>query len=294
MPKQTKITHTEIQDRVGILAEKVLTFTGKAPAIYGVPRGGIPVAYLLLRHIPGAYVVDSPVTADIIVDDLIDSGTTKNHHEDHYAKPFLALYDKCKERELGWLIFPWEESAEGSIEDATIRLLQFIGEDPERGGLLETPGRVARAWDDWSSGYGKNPADILKVFEDGGETYDEMVMVRNIPFYSHCEHHLAPFFGTAHIAYVPNGKIVGLSKLSRLLDMFAHRLQVQERLTGQVADALMKYLDAKGAAVSVRARHLCMESRGIRKQGHETVTNALRGVFKTDVAARAEFLASVR
>lgn len=179
-------------------------------------------------------------------------------------------------------------------EGICIQLLEYIGEDPDRGGLLETPARFARAWKDWTKGYSQNPADVLKCFEDGAETYDEMVLIRNIPFYSQCEHHLAPFFGTAHVAYVPNGKVVGLSKLSRLVDIFAKRLQVQERLTGQVADALMDHLDAKGAAVQIKARHLCMESRGIHKQGSETVTNALRGVFYDDARSRAEFFASVK
>jgi len=149
-------------------------------------------------------------------------------------------------------------------------------------------------WQVWAGGYTQNPADVLKVFEDGGEDYDEMIIVRGIPFYSHCEHHLAPFFGTADIGYVPNGRIVGLSKLSRLLDIFARRLQVQERLTAQVADALMDHLQPKGAAVVVRARHLCMESRGIQKQGSETVTQIVRGVFFDDPKARNEFLGSIK
>lgn len=180
------------------------------------------------------------------------------------------------------------------IEKHIIGLLEGIGENPNREGLRETPERVAKAWQAWTCGYRKDPARILKAFEDGGEVYNEMVLVRGIPFYSHCEHHLAPFFGTADIAYIPNGRIVGLSKLSRLLDIFAKRLQVQERLTGQIVDALMEHLEPKGAAATVRARHLCMESRGICKQGHETVTNALRGVFLEDPSARAEFLGLVR
>lgn len=181
-----------------------------------------------------------------------------------------------------------------AVEFAIWVLLTAIGENPGRGGPRETPARVARAWQDWTAGYKQKPEDILKAFEDGGERYDEMITVKNIPFYSHCEHHLAPFFGVAHIAYIPNGRIVGLSKLSRLLDVFAKRLQVQERLTAQVADAIMDHLHAKGAAVSISARHLCMESRGIQKQNSETVTNVLRGVFLEKDAARAEFLASVR
>lgn len=176
------------------------------------------------------------------------------------------------------------------IELATKMILESVGEDFEREGLQDTPARVARAWGHWTSGYGQDPASVLKVFTDGGETYDEMVLVRNLPFYSHCEHHLAPFFGTADIAYIPDGKIIGLSKFDRLLEMYAKRLQVQERLTGQIVDALMEHLQPLGAACTIRARHLCMESRGVRKQGHETVTNALRGVFRTDKNARSEFL----
>lgn len=158
-----------------------------------------------------------------------------------------------------------------------------------REGLLETPVRAAKAWEFWTSGYNKNPADILKVFEDGAEGYDEMVAVVDIPLYSKCEHHLADIFGTATVAYIPNGRIVGLSKLSRLVDMYARRLQVQERLTYQIADAIDTHLSPLGVGVMIRARHLCMESRGICQQGHHTVTSALRGVFKTQPEVRAEF-----
>lgn len=163
-----------------------------------------------------------------------------------------------------------------------------------REGLQETPDRVAKAWEFWTSGYGVNPADVLKTFEDGAEGVDEMVLVKDIPFYSQCEHHMAPFFGTATIAYIPKGRVVGLSKLSRLLNVFARRLQVQERLTCQVADAMMEHLTPLGAAVVIKARHLCMESRGVCQQGHHTVTSALRGVFKEDATVRSEFLALAR
>ena len=178
-----------------------------------------------------------------------------------------------------------------TIEDNVRRLLQYIGEDVDRGGLQDTPTRVARAWKTWGEGYGQDPAAIMKCFKDGGEGYDEMVVVKDIPFYSHCEHHLAPFFGTATIAYIPDGKVIGLSKLSRLLQIYSRRLQVQERLTMQVVDALMEHLDPLGAACLIRARHLCMESRGICQQGHHTITSALRGPFKEDAACRAEFMA---
>lgn len=163
-----------------------------------------------------------------------------------------------------------------------------------RSGLKETPMRVAEAWEFWTSGYGIDPADVLKTFEDGAEGVDEMVVVKDLPFYSQCEHHLAPFFGTATIAYIPSGRVVGLSKLSRLLDVFARRLQVQERLTCQVADALTEHLKPIGVGVVVKARHLCMESRGICKQGHCTITSALRGAFKEQPEVRAEFLQLAR
>jgi GTP cyclohydrolase I len=168
-----------------------------------------------------------------------------------------------------------------------------IGENPERGGLLETPARVVKAWAHWTSGYHKNPADILKVFEDGAEGVSEMVVVRDIPIYSHCEHHLAPIFGTATIAYIPDGKIVGLSKLNRLADMYARRLQVQERMTNQIADALFDNLKPLGCGVVVTARHMCMESRGVC-QSSNTTTSALRGNFKDDATVRGEFLALAR
>lgn len=159
-----------------------------------------------------------------------------------------------------------------------------------REGLRETPARVAKAWKFWTSGYYQDAGDILKVFEDGADGYDQMVIVKDIPIYSKCEHHLADIFGTATIAYIPNGRIVGLSKLSRLADMFARRLQVQERLTGQIADALEEHLKPLGVGVLIRARHMCMESRGLCQQGHHTITCALRGVLKDQPEARAEFM----
>lgn len=263
--------------------------TSKCFKIFGVPRGGIPVALALAGTGP-FILVDDAEQADVIVDDLIDSGATRERYGD---KPFFALLDKRTwPHGNAWVVFPWEGDSDGGIEDNVVRLLQYVGEDPTREGLLETPGRVAKAWQSWCSGYGQDPADVLKVFEDGAGAYDEMVVVKDIPLYSKCEHHLADIFGTATIAYIPNEehpKIVGLSKLSRLLDVYARRLQVQERLTGQVADALMEHLQPKGAGVVIKARHMCMESRGVRQQGHHTITSALRGAFKEQASTRAEF-----
>jgi GTP cyclohydrolase I len=170
------------------------------------------------------------------------------------------------------------------------RFLVSIGEDPDRPGLRETPARVAKAWMSWTAGYQQNPADVLKTFEDGAEQYNELIVVRNIPVYSHCEHHLAPFFGKATVGYMPNGKIVGLSKLTRLVECFSRRLQVQERMTIQIANALMETLEPKAVGVVVRCRHLCMESRGIRTAGEETVTSAMLGELQPNLAMRTEFL----
>jgi GTP cyclohydrolase I len=305
MTDKVYLTHEEVYV-LAIRAAKRMNFSfGKRrPRVYAIPRGGIPAAYAMgtERHFD---MVNDPKNADYIVDDLIDSGETMervirdatNRNTDPTKAPPtpIVLIDKldpgCDPRfKDAWIVFPWEVSEVGSIEDNVKRLLQFIGENPDRGGLLETPARVAKAWQFWASGYGLGPADVLKSFEDGAEGCDEMVVVKDFPFYSHCEHHLAPFFGTATIAYIPDGKVVGLSKLGRLLNIYARRLQVQERLTVQVADALMQHLQPKGVGVLLKARHLCMESRGVSQQGHHTRTSALRGVFKQDPAVRAEFL----
>lgn len=181
------------------------------------------------------------------------------------------------------------------LEAAARRIIE-AAEGGQRGreGLDETPARVAKAWEFWTSGYRADPAAILKTFGDGAENYDEMLLVRDAPFYSHCEHHLAPFFGTVTVAYIPDGRVVGLSKLVRLAEIFARRLQVQERMTVQIADTLWETLRPKGVGVIVKARHLCMESRGIQKQGAETITSALRGVMKTEPTTRAEFMALAR
>jgi GTP cyclohydrolase IA len=260
---------------------------------YAIPRGGVPAAYVM-RQIIFFQLVETPGEADFFIDDIIDSGATRDRYAEAYPGiPFIALVDKLDpacEFAHDWIIFPWEGDAESGIEDNIRRLLQYVGEDVSREGLAETPKRVAKAWAQWCSGYNQDPAEVMKVFTDGAENCDEMVIVKDIPIYSHCEHHLAAIIGTVTIAYIPNGKIVGLSKLSRLADIYARRLQVQERLTNQIADALEKYLQPKGVGVIIKARHLCMESRGVCKQGHHTITSSLRGVLKEKPEARAEFM----
>ena len=179
-------------------------------------------------------------------------------------------------------------------KEALVRsMLQEIGEDPHRAGLRRTPLRVAKAMDFLTSGYELSAEDIIKkaVFE---EDVKEMVVVRDIEFYSMCEHHMLPFFGHAHVGYLPNGKVVGLSKVARVVDVFARRLQVQERLTNQVADAMMEHLGAHGVAVVMEASHTCMMMRGVQKQRSTTVSSAMRGAFENDPRTRAEFMSFIR
>ena len=186
----------------------------------------------------------------------------------------------------------WENGIQRA-ENIVWKMLQYIGDDPLREGLLDTPKRVVQAWGEWFDGYGKKPEEVLKTFEDGAELCgDEMVLVRNIDIKSHCEHHLAPFFGVAHIAYIPDRRVVGLSKLPRLADIYAHRLQVQERLTNQIANAIDLHLKPKGVAVVIEATHFCMCSRGVNKQGSTTITSALRGALK-EATVRAEFFSLI-
>ncbi len=178
--------------------------------------------------------------------------------------------------------------------EALVRnLIKEIGENPEREGLKKTPERVAKAYDHLTRGYKQDPCKILTdaLFT---EEYDEMVLVRDIEFYSLCEHHLLPFYGKCHVAYMPNGKVVGLSKIPRIVDVFARRLQVQERMTSQIADVLMECLVPQGVAVVIEARHLCMMMRGIEKQSTVVSTSALRGLFKDNLPTREEFMQLIK
>ena len=173
-----------------------------------------------------------------------------------------------------------------AIEKAVREILLAVGENPDREGVANTPQRVARVYEELLAGMSEDPAEHLVV--GFTEQYDEMVVLRDIPFYSMCEHHLLPFMGRAHVAYLPGDKVVGVSKLARVVSVFARRLQVQERLTGQIADLIMDKLDARGAAVIIEAEHTCMTIRGIRKPGSRMVTSAMRGLFKTNLATRNE------
>ena len=182
-----------------------------------------------------------------------------------------------------------KQVTEDEVRQAVSTILSYIGDDPEREGLQETPDRIVRSYKELYSGYGKEVGSMLKTFSDGAEAADEMVVQRNIPFFSMCEHHMLPFVGVAHVGYLPDKKIVGISKLARLVDIYARRLQVQERMTAQISQALMDALNPLGAACVIEATHLCMAQRGVAKHHSDTVTSSLRGSFK-DAKTRAEFL----
>jgi GTP cyclohydrolase I len=178
------------------------------------------------------------------------------------------------------------------IEKAVREILEAIGEDPNREGLVKTPKRVAAMYSELFAGTHEDPSRHLQTFFT--ERYDEIVILRDIPFHSMCEHHLMPFIGKAHIAYLPDGKVVGVSKLARLVEGLSHRMQVQERLTMQVADMLMEHLKPKGVAVVMVAQHTCMTIRGVKKPGSSMITSALRGIFKTNLASRTEILSLLK
>jgi len=175
-------------------------------------------------------------------------------------------------------------------EEAVRTLLKHIGEDPDREGLIETPKRFVKAWGEWFQGYQQNPKEILaKCFSEVGG-YDELIMLRRVPFESHCEHHIAPIIGHATIAYLPDRGVVGISKLARLLDCYAKRLQVQEKMTAQIADALEEHLNPRGVAVIIVAEHHCMTTRGVHKHQSEMITSEMRGMFRNNASLRAEIM----
>lgn len=174
------------------------------------------------------------------------------------------------------------------IENAVVNLLLSIGENPAREGLVDTPRRVAKSYLKLFEGYRQKPEDLLTVFDADG--YDQIVLLKDVEFYSTCEHHMLSFAGRAHVAYLPGKKIVGISKLARLVDMYARRLQIQERICDQVTEALMTHLQPRGAACLIEASHLCMRARGVEKQSSVMVTSSLKGIFLTDQSARAELM----
>lgn len=296
----------EVRNRIRQLSINLATRPdGTKPRVYGVPRGGVPVA-LILEGMGYAKAVFDPEDADYFVDDIVDSGNTRDRMVGEFGKPFFAVVDRRlnpdRDASLGWVVFPWErgEEEEGAEENVR-RILQVIGEDPDREGLLDTPKRFIKALMEMTEGYHSNPADCLnKSFDirdadDAVGSYDELILSGPLPFTSLCEHHIALFEGNAWIGYIPDpegGRVVGLSKLARLLDGYAKRLQIQERLTMQIANDLERELRPLGVGVILKARHTCQCARGVKKEGLMT-TSALKGVFKDNKTSRAEFFSLV-
>ena len=188
---------------------------------------------------------------------------------------------------------PMKKPTEKEIHEAVRKLLLWAGDDPDREGLVGTPDRVARAYKEFFAGYEQDPEEILRTTFEEVEGYDEMVLVKDIGVESHCEHHMVPIIGRAHIAYIPNNRVVGISKLARVVDIFAKRLQIQEKMTAQIANAIENVLQPKGIAVVIDASHQCMTTRGVNKPESSTVTSAMRGVFNDNPRTRNEFLSFI-
>ncbi len=315
MPDQILYTQAEFNADVLALA-KIIGAGSPISGIYGVPRGGVLLAYAVGRELSQQQIpVVNGIMSDeevrersdiLVVDDIIDSGATRTVYARnpflalHSKKPLDAYLDKFGHspfsstgflNEVGkvWVKYWWEAGSEDQGPEQNItRLLEYIGEDPNREGLKETPARVLRSYDELFAGYKVDPESVFTVFD--GEDYDQMVLLRDIEIFSSCEHHWLPFFGKAHLAYIADGKIIGVSKLARLMEIYSRRLQVQERIGEQVVDSLMEHLKPKGAACVIEARHMCMCSRGVSKQNSIMVTSSLRGVFQEEDSARAEFM----
>lgn len=311
MPDVVNLNWRECHLRAGFIAKDLLELaqTDVGAHLYGVPRGGVHAVALvhaqlmiLISQTCGhCYLAEEPTRGNAYIDDIIDSGRTREKIRKRYVPlpnstfRFHALVDKTSMQEEDrsrWYSFPWERmSNDDGIQDNITRILQHIGEDPMREGLLETPKRVARSYKELFSGYGLSPADILTTFENEAKV-DEMIVVDSIEFYSFCEHHMLPFSGKAHVAYIPGKKIVGVSKLARIVDIYARRLQNQERICHQVTEALMTTLEPLGAACLLQAQHFCMMCRGVGKQHSRMSTSSLMGVFR-EPAVRQEFLSII-
>jgi GTP cyclohydrolase I len=288
-----------------VLAKKIKNARLACKVIYGIPQGGTALAMELSRLL-GKRVIDTkelPTWEEecvLVVDDVVDSGATISRFKSYQT---AALHIKpCTPKEFfpnfhcnmvdDWITYWWEATKEQSIQDNIVRILQYIGEDPNREGLVKTPYRVVKSWDEIFGGYKIDPATIFTTFEADG--YNELVLLKGIEFFSTCEHHMLSFAGRAHIGYIAKDKIVGISKLARLLDIYARRLQIQERIGQQVTQAIEKYLKPAGAACIIEAEHLCMRCRGVEKQNSIMLTSSLTGVFLEEPAARAELFQLIK
>lgn len=315
--KQVQVTWDQVQSTVrswnGLIRNLDLR---EFKVIAGISRGGIIPAYMLARllHVPAisdykdVKIVD-PFTCDwmddykgaaiILVDDIRDTGATAKYFEDQAKKRNIDLQlfclvtrlEKAMHGEDVWFEFPWEtkEDTVGGREQAVTALLRSVGEDPNREGLKDTPKRVSKMYDELCVGYKQEPKEILSAIFST-DKYDEMIVLKDIPFASLCEHHMLPFRGKVHFAYIPNKVVVGVSKIARLVECFARRLQIQERMTVEIGKAFEDIIKPKGVGVIVEAAHECMIVRGIKKEGCQMVTSYLGGVLREKPEAREEFL----
>lgn len=272
--------------------------------VYGVPRGGIPLAVALSQKMDIPILSVNDITpSTLIVDDVIDSGATRARFP---RNMFVALHSKgyTPEQSLDfthvlhvvndWIQYPWE-AGESSGEDIVRRMLEFIGEDPNRPGLIDTPKRVVKMWGEIFRGYKEQQIPDITILDndDDGISYHDMVIDAGY-FFSHCEHHLVPFFGDYYFGYIPKDKVVGLSKIGRLIDYFSARAQVGERLVHQVVDHIEKVVQPEGQILIMQARHLCKEMRGLRKYNSPAEVIAVRGCFMDDSATcKQEFLSRI-
>ena len=304
-----EMTWKGFDSAISVLADKITkTKTIPFKNIYAIPRGGLVPAVALSHRLNIPLITDKKEITDdtLVVDDISDKGDT-------LLKLFSEVGNKksaslCKRTDTKhepdfyvfsekshWIEFPWEKNSNElsepsiiKIEESVRSLLTAIGEDAEREGLLDTPKRVARFYTEWLE-YEKQQKEYASFHAN----YNNMVIVKDIPFYSLCEHHMIPFFGKAHIGYIPSGSVLGLSKLVRILNKYARRLQIQERLTTEVVDEIVKKISPAGVMVVIEAEHLCMSMRGVRTPGSKTVTSEIRGQFN-DISTRSEFQAFIK
>ena len=298
-----ELTWDDIDARASMVAFTIWSVHSKKDiciSLYGVPRGGVYAAQAVALHLAYANhasrLVENASEADFIIDDIMDSGRTRQGFIDVDDRDFFALVDyqgKDKDLKGTWISFPWERmNTETGIEDHITRLIAFMGDDPEREGLIETPDRVIRSYEKLFGGYNTIiDKNLIKVFKNDG--YDEMILMKDIPFFSTCEHHIIPFFGKAHIAYIPGNHIIGISKLVRIMEGFTRRLTIQERICQQITETLQSLLKPAGVACVLEAQHLCMMARGVEKYSSILVTSSLTGVFKEKIETRNEFMSMI-
>lgn len=263
--------------------ERLSLIDKKEEIIYGIPNGGM----IITSFLKNATITHQPELATLILDDYVYSGDTLRYYHKQFPNiKRLALFDVSFKGEI---VFPWmQQSHPKSLIKNVIAQLEFIGEDICRDGLIDTPKRVQKMYMELFRGYNQKPEDIITVFDS--DKNDEIIILKDIEFYSMCEHHMLPFIGKAHVAYIPGDKIVGISKLARLVDIYARRLQIQERIGEQVTSAIMHLLNAQGAACIIEAEHLCMKMRGVNKQNSVMTTSSLKGAFRDNLETRNELM----